>query len=118
MKIQSCEIYPVVYPLKAYFKFFETSRGQSGRPTVVLKIVSDTGTVGWGQAVPTFTWSYETLETTMIVLGRYLCPALIGQKISDISDIAGIHKLLDAALHPLHSTIFSEKRLIKVSLKS
>ena len=50
--IDRIEAFPLVYPTKGRFKFFEDARGNStGRPTVVVKITASDGTVGWVQGV-------------------------------------------------------------------
>src|SRR5271157_549527 len=83
--IASIQTFPIVYPTVGRFKFFEGPRGQpSGRPSVLVKITADDGTVGWGQSVPTPRWSYETLETVDSTIRRYLTPELIGRDPCDL----------------------------------
>ncbi len=101
MKIDRIDVYPLEYPTVGYFKFFTTPRGATGRPAVMLKMTADDGTVGWGQAVPVSTWSYETLETTTLVLRNYFAPELIGH---DPSDVAGVHMAMDGVIRPGFST--------------
>jgi L-alanine-DL-glutamate epimerase-like enolase superfamily enzyme len=100
-KIERIELFPVLYPTKGYFKFFLGPGGAYGRGAVIVKIITNDGTVGWGQSIPSPLWSYETLETTTSVLRDYLGPALIGH---DPLDIAGAHKALDRALAAGFST--------------
>ncbi|TWT83541.1 Chloromuconate cycloisomerase [Planctomycetes bacterium CA13] len=101
MKIDRIDVYPLEYPTVGYFKFFTTPRGATGRPAVMLKITADDGTVGWGQAVPVSTWSYETLEATTIVLRNYFARALLG---FDPTDIAGANAAMDRVIRPGFST--------------
>ncbi|MFZ2053901.1 MAG: enolase C-terminal domain-like protein, partial [Candidatus Aminicenantales bacterium] len=84
-----------------YFKFFGGPGGSAGRAAVIIKITADNGTVGWGQAVPLPKWSYETLETSVIVLRDYYAPALIGR---DPADIEAAHAVEDKAIAPGFST--------------
>ena len=100
-KIERIDLFPVVYPTVGYFKFFARPRGSSGRAAVIVKITTDNGTVGWGQAVPIPTWSYETLETSTAVLRGYFAPALIGR---DPRDIEGAHAAMDRAIAPGFTT--------------
>jgi L-alanine-DL-glutamate epimerase-like enolase superfamily enzyme len=101
-KIVKIETFPVVYPTVGRFKFFEGPKGQAaGRPSVLVKIKADDGSVGWGQSVPTPRWSYETLETVDSTIRRYLAPELIGH---DPSDLDGIHAVMDHAIAPSFST--------------
>ena len=101
VKIDRIDLYPVIYPTAGYFKFFAGPRGSSGRAAVIVKIIADNGTIGWGQAVPIPTWSYETLETSLAVLRGYYAPALIGR---DPTDIEGAHAAMDRAIAPGFST--------------
>jgi L-alanine-DL-glutamate epimerase-like enolase superfamily enzyme len=82
--IRRIEIFPVAYPVHRRFKFLHTPRGlPAGRRTVVVKITDQEGRVGWGQAVPSHLWSYETPETVRSTLEHYLVPALVGRDTAD-----------------------------------
>jgi len=100
-KIKHIDLFAVRYPTEGYFKFFTGPRGTYGRGAVIVKITADGGAIGWGQSIPSPMWSYETLETTTIVLRDYLGPALIGL---DPLDIDGAHRAMDGALAPGFST--------------
>lgn len=101
-RIARVETFPLNYPTSGRFKFFEDARGRSvGRPSVVVKITADDGTVGWGQSVPVPRWSYETIETVQTTIDRYLAPLLVGK---DPSDIDAIHKEMDTFIAPSFST--------------
>jgi len=100
-KIEHIDLFAVRYPTKGYFKFFIGPRGTYGRGAVIVKITADGGAIGWGQSIPSPMWSYETLETTTIVLRDYLGPALIGRNPLDID---GAHRAMDRALAPGFST--------------
>lgn len=95
--IRSIEVFPVIYPVTGYFKFFPKPE----RPAVFVKITCEDGTSGWGQSVPTHTWSYETVESVTSTLRAYLAPALIGK---NPIDIAGAHALMNKAIAPSFST--------------
>lgn len=101
MKIERIDLFPLRYPMTGYFKFFAGPRGNPGRAAVIIKIQADDGTTGWGQSVPIARWSYETLETSTLVLRDYYVPALLGH---DPLDIEGAHRLMDDAVAPSFST--------------
>ena len=96
-RIERIDLYAVRYPTRGHFKFFADSRGQAGRPAVVVRVACSDGTVGWGQSVPIHRWSYETLETVFIALRNYLAPAVVGLLASDVT---GVLDASDAALAP------------------
>jgi len=98
VKIDSIDVFLVYYPWTGYWKFLE---GSPGHAVVFVKIAADNGTVGWGQSLPVPTWSYETPETALIVLQRYLAPALVGL---DPLDSKTCQKALDKALAPSFTT--------------
>lgn len=102
LTINSVEAFPVRYPTRGRFKFFESLDGKPlGRPAVLVKITADDGTFGWGEAVPIEKWSYETLETAVSTIRNYFAPALVGM---DANDFEGIHQLLNKLISPGFST--------------
>jgi L-alanine-DL-glutamate epimerase-like enolase superfamily enzyme len=102
VKIAKIESFPLLYPTVGRFKFFEGPKGRpAGRPSVLVKITADDGSVGWGQSVPTQKWSYETIESVHTTIQRYLAPELIGQ---DPFGTDAIHRLMNNAIAPSFST--------------
>lgn len=95
--IRRIELFPAPYPVVAHFKFFQ----KPYRDSVLVKITAEDGTVGWGQSVPMVTWSYESLESVLQTIEKYLEPALIGL---DPFDIADIHAAMNRAVAPSFST--------------
>jgi L-alanine-DL-glutamate epimerase-like enolase superfamily enzyme len=100
-RIERVETWPVVYPMKGYFKFFHGGRNQGGRAAVLVRLTADDGTVGWGQSVPIPRWSDETLEGCAIALRDYFGPVIIGR---DPADLPGLHAALDQAIAPGFTT--------------
>ena len=92
-RLTKLESWPVAYPVVGRFKFLTPVPGlPTGRRTVVVRLTSDDGLVGWGQAIPSHRWSYETPETVRSTIDLYFAPALLG---ADIDDPAPTEKLLD-----------------------
>jgi muconate cycloisomerase len=86
--IASIDTFPVRYPVVGSFKFFASDKGERPvRDTVVVRITDDQGRVGWGQCVPSRTWSYETPETVRTTIDRYLAPAMVGLNAMDTQAI-------------------------------
>ena len=100
--ITSIETFPVNYPVAGRFKFFENAAGRpAGRPSVLVKITADDGTVGWGESVPTNRWSYETVESVLTSIRHYLTPELMGR---DPFDTEELHAAMNRAIAPSFST--------------
>jgi len=100
--IERIEIFPVAYPTLGSFRYLVTPAGlPPGRRTVVVKLTDSEGAVGWGQAVPSYRWSYETPETVRSTIERYFAPALVGLP---IDDVAAIEQALQSAVGPGFST--------------
>lgn len=95
--IRRIEAIPVKYPVTHYFRFF----AKPERPTILVKITLEDGTFGWGQSVPSPSWSYETPESVLSNIRDYLAPVLIG---SSPLDIQGAHQKMNRALAPSFST--------------
>ncbi len=102
MKIERIQAFPVRYPTRGRFKFFESPDGKPlGRPAVLVKIEADDGTYGWGESVPVQSWSDETLEGATFAIRNYLAPVLIGL---DPFDLNGVHLVMNKALAPGYTT--------------
>jgi L-alanine-DL-glutamate epimerase-like enolase superfamily enzyme len=95
--ITRLEVFPINYPVAAHFKFL----AKTGRPSVFVKITCENGAAGWGQSVPIPTWSYETTESVVSTLEKYIAPVLLGR---DPFDIAGAHAAMNRAISPSFST--------------
>lgn len=94
MNISSIDVYPVTLPLK---QNFSTSRGQvgnknAGAPHVYVRIRTDEGLCGWGEARPSPRWSYETLESVVSAIRNYFAEAIEGVSIFNLEKI---HTLMD-----------------------
>ncbi len=101
VKIDRIELFPLRYPMTGYFKFFTGPHGSAGRAAVIIKVIADDGTIGWGQSIPIAKWSYETLETSTVVLREYYAPVLVGR---DPTDIDGALASLDRVIAPGFTT--------------
>lgn len=95
--IRRIDAFAAPYAVTSYFRFFPKPE----RPTVLVKITLEDGTVGWGQSVPIPTWSYETPESTLSAIKLYLAPPLLG---TNPLDIQGAHARMNKAIAPSFST--------------
>ncbi len=77
MKIQQVEIFainlPLVEPFIISYATYDTM------PSIILKMTTDTGIVGYGEAVPDEHVTGESWESTYAVLKHQLVPAIIGE---------------------------------------
>ncbi len=97
-RIGTIEVFPIIYPMRGRFKFFEGPEGHMmGRASAVVKITAEDGTVGWGESVPIPKWSYETLESVSTTIRNYLAPVLIGHHVFDIT---GVHRIMNQSIAP------------------
>ncbi|HBH54007.1 MAG TPA: hypothetical protein DDY91_19140 [Planctomycetaceae bacterium] len=102
VQIAQVETFSPLYPVEGHFKFFETRPGGPiGRPSVVVRITASDGTVGWGEAVPSPRWSYETPESVRSTIENYFTPGLLGR---DPLDSGAIHRQLQRVIAPSFST--------------
>lgn len=86
------------YDFVGEFKFFKPAAdGKVLRPSVIVRLTDDEGYQGWGQAVPTPSWTYETPETVETTIANYLAEALIGM---DPEDIPAIHERMNHTINP------------------
>jgi L-alanine-DL-glutamate epimerase-like enolase superfamily enzyme len=102
LSIERVETFRVNYPVSAHFKFLSQPGRQGGvRPTIVVKLATISGHVGWGQCVPSPSWSYETIESVETTIINHLAPALRGM---DALDSARIWEAMNRAIAPSFST--------------
>ncbi|MBI4626999.1 MAG: mandelate racemase [Verrucomicrobia bacterium] len=101
-RIATVETFFASYPVVGKFKFFKSAEGRPPmRDTVAVKITDEAGRVGWGQSVPSPTWSYETRETVRTTIDCHLGPALIGL---DALDTDAVWRVMNRTIAPSFST--------------
>lgn len=77
LKIKTIELFNIELPL---IEPFIVSYGTyPNMPSIIVKMTSECGLVGWGEAVPDEHVTGETLEGTYAVLKHTLAPAMIGE---------------------------------------
>lgn len=77
MKIKQIDIYaihlPLVEPFVISYDSYDTM------PSIIIKMTTDTGIVGYGESVPDDHVTGESWESTYAVLKHQLAPAMIGE---------------------------------------
>lgn len=97
-KLVKVEVGRFDYDFIGEFKFFKADAdGKVRRPSVLVRLTDDEGYQGWGQAVPTPSWTYETPETVESTIAYYLAEALFGM---DPDDISAIHERMNHTIYP------------------
>ena len=99
MKIASIDVFVLGFPFKSVFVLAGGVAGDANvlSHRVLVKLTSDEGVVGWGEATPTPRWTYETTETIVSTLRRYLAPAVIG---AELWNFDALHTAMDRAISP------------------
>ncbi|UCC72102.1 MAG: muconate cycloisomerase [Gemmatimonadota bacterium] len=97
MEITRIETFPAEIAVRSEVAI-TSSRGKHVRsPYLIVRIETDTGLVGAGEATTMVRWSGESCWTAQSVIERVLAPALIGV---DPTDIAAVDRIMDgAAVH-------------------
>jgi muconate cycloisomerase len=97
--IEAIEPILVHLPCKATFVLSGGTYAEQGQPTprVLVKVVGTNGLAGWGEVTPCPTWCYETSESILTTIRRYLTPALIGQPIWNLDNI---HRIMERVINP------------------
>jgi len=84
-------------PLKAKFRF--PSKFAFGTRThsfnILVKIISEEGVIGYGEACPVPFWSSESGQSVVEAIENYIKPALIGK---DPRNIASLNNIMDKVL--------------------
>lgn len=92
MKISRIEAIPVCIPLKAGLTA-KTAHGEHAvSPYVIVKVHTDSGLVGLGEATVSGLWSGETQAGAVAAIREYIAPQLIG---TDPRDITAVRRAMD-----------------------
>jgi len=94
MKITEIEAIPVSIPLKTDFGI--SGGVQTMAEHVIVKLHTDEGIVGLGEAATSPQYGEETPESVYYTIKCYLEPALKG---ADPTNLALLHKIMDSAVH-------------------
>ena len=100
MKIASIETYPVRIPLKAAYRMISALGRHDESHFVLVRLVTDTGLEGAGEASITARWSGETAWGSQALIDRVLAPLLVGMELDpqrSLECIAAIDRKMDAA---------------------
>jgi len=97
--IRRVEAIPCGVPLRHAFVI---GRGQVGAPGaagqhVFVRMETDDGHVGWGEARALPSWSYETVESITYAVRNYLAPLVIGRSPFELN---AIHQAMYETLTP------------------
>ncbi|GAA4225920.1 muconate cycloisomerase [Streptosporangium album] len=88
LSIDRVETYAVALPTLRSFGVSGGSVAVAGQPSIrVLVKVSADGVHGWGEATPIPAWTYETAESIVTTIDRYLAPAIIGRPVWDLDAV-------------------------------
>ena len=94
MKIKSIEIFKIELPLIE--PFVVSYATYPNMPSIITKLTTECGIIGWGEAVPDEHVTGETLEGTFAVLQHQLAPAVTGQNAMAFEHL---HEVMDKAVY-------------------
>ena len=93
MKITAIETYPVRIPLKPERRMKSSLGQHTVSPYLLVKVITDAGIEGVGEATVMPRWSGETVWSARALVEQILAPQLIGR---DPEDIRGLAAAMDA----------------------
>ena len=96
MKITGVELFHISIPFAKPYKLSKLYGTRYDAEAVILKVHTDVGIVGLGEADPLNPFSEETPATVMVVTRDHLAPQLMGQ---NPTHIAAIESKLDVMVH-------------------
>lgn len=94
MKIKTVEIFKIELPLIE--PFIVSYATYPNMPSIITKITTECGIVGWGEAVPDEHVTGETLESTYAILKHQLAPLVIGE---NPMAFERLHEMMDKAVY-------------------
>ncbi|MFI6332355.1 mandelate racemase/muconate lactonizing enzyme family protein [Micromonospora chersina] len=97
LTIEAVDTYAVALPTIRSFGVSGGSVAVAGTPSIrVLVKVTAGGVTGWGEATPIPAWTYETAESIVTTVDRYLAPAILGRPAWDLD---GVTTAFDRAIN-------------------
>ena len=99
MKITAIDVFVLGFAFKSVFVLAGGVAGEANALShrVLVKLTTASGASGWGEATPTPRWTYETTETIVSTLRRYLAPAVMG---IEIWNFDALHRAMNRAISP------------------
>ena len=94
MKITEIELFAIHLPL--YEPFVISYASFDYMPSIIVKITTDTGHIGYGEGVADEHVTGESLDSTFAVLKNTIAPKLIGE---NPKNMERIHDLMDQAIY-------------------
>ncbi|MEU1689083.1 enolase C-terminal domain-like protein [Micromonospora sp. NPDC005707] len=97
LTVDAVQTYAVALPTIRSFGVSGGSVAVAGTPSIrVLVKVTAGGVSGWGEATPIPAWTYETAESIVTTIDRYLAPAILGRPAWDLD---GVTTAFDRAIN-------------------
>ncbi|MGY0002432.1 mandelate racemase/muconate lactonizing enzyme family protein [Micromonospora sp. I033] len=97
LTIDAVDTFAVALPTVRSFGVSGGSVTVAGTPSIrVLVKVTAGGVTGWGEATPIPAWTYETAESIVTTIDRYLAPAVLGRPAWDLD---GVTTAFDRAIN-------------------
>jgi muconate cycloisomerase len=93
MKIDKIETVPLRIPLKPERRMISALGRHDVSDFLLVRVVTDQGVEGWGEATVTPRWSGETCRGALAIVEDVLAPSVIG---ADPRDIAELDRRMDA----------------------
>ena len=96
MKITGLELFHISIPFAKPYHLSKVYGTQFDAKSVILKVHTDEGIVGWGEADPMNPFTEETCASVIVVIRDMIVPHILDQ---DPSDLAGLEYKLDQAVN-------------------
>src|SRR4030095_13974619 len=100
MRIAAIEPHPVFIPLRAAYRMISALGKHWESQFVLVRLLTDDGLEGAGEASVTVRWSGETAWGVQALIDRIFRPLLIGQDLDPncpLQSVAAIDRLMDQA---------------------
>jgi muconate cycloisomerase len=96
-RIERVDVFAVGLPVRRAFSISGGAVTRVGQPAVrvLAKVTDSDGAVGWGEATPLPSWTYETTESIVSAIRGYLGPAVCGIPVWDLDRL---HRTFDQTL--------------------
>src|SRR5688572_27988705 len=98
MKSTEVRTYRLTLPVRPEFAIVSSAGGHHVSRYVLVEVVGEDGTSGWGEATVVPLWSGETQGGAWAAINEVLAPLVVGRDIASIEDVEDVARGMEAAL--------------------
>src|SRR5688572_21862307 len=87
MRISGVRTFPITLTVRPEFMIVSSAGKHAVSRYVIVRVLCDDGSSGWGEATVVPLWSGETQGGALAVIRDYVTPILVGRNVDDVEQL-------------------------------